>query len=323
MASRPVLLLLIACGPIAAAADRFERPPVNYSDAEPRDPVALCERLDELVRDGRRGYLDSVLDVLDVPASSQVLVYSKTSLQIRRITPEAPRAVYFNDDVYVGYCFRGDVIEIAATDPQNGARFYTLNQRAETPAFEPDDGSCLACHATRRTQDVPGYLVRSVHAGPSGQPVFSLPTYLTEPSSPHAERWGGWVADGFDAGPGHMANRLYEPDGTATPLDLEELRAGLLRRDYLRTDSDPVALLVLAHQSQMHNAIAAASIEARIALDYDRFIGEVIGRPADELGESTVRRLDRAAENVVRHLLMCDEAAPPGPLSADSDYAKQ
>ena len=47
--------------------------------------------------------LPAVLRALNVPASSQGLVFSRTSLQVDRIAPWTPRALYFNDDVTVGF----------------------------------------------------------------------------------------------------------------------------------------------------------------------------------------------------------------------------
>src|SRR5690349_6546779 len=71
------------------------------------EPIAqLQEKLDRgearLEFDPKFGYLPSVLKALKVPVSSQTLVFSKTSLQVDRIGPWAPRAIYFNDDVYIG-----------------------------------------------------------------------------------------------------------------------------------------------------------------------------------------------------------------------------
>jgi len=54
-----------------------------------------------LAYDESHGYLRSLLKTLDIPVSSQTLVFSKSSLQLSQIAPEAPRAVYFNDDVYM------------------------------------------------------------------------------------------------------------------------------------------------------------------------------------------------------------------------------
>jgi hypothetical protein len=49
-----------------------------------------------------RGYLPSLLHLLDVNIDSQVLVFSKTSFQHTLIDPKHPRAVYFNDNVAIG-----------------------------------------------------------------------------------------------------------------------------------------------------------------------------------------------------------------------------
>ena len=91
-----------------AQQDGFERPPIDYMNAEVHDPVALLAaklKAGEVSLDYDKtfGYLKSVLKALDVPVSSQTLVFSKTSLQLQRISPRRPRSLYFNDDVYVGY----------------------------------------------------------------------------------------------------------------------------------------------------------------------------------------------------------------------------
>src|SRR5688572_22966509 len=75
--------------PISPTALR-EHPKIAYSRSAPNDPVALLNaRLQKgavtLEHDTRTGYLDSVLEALQVPASSQVLVFSKTSFQAARI----------------------------------------------------------------------------------------------------------------------------------------------------------------------------------------------------------------------------------------------
>src|SRR5437588_12852982 len=59
------------------------------------------------------GYLRSVLKELNVPVSSQSLVFSKSSFQLSQISPQTPRAIYFNDDVYIGWVNHGQFIEVA------------------------------------------------------------------------------------------------------------------------------------------------------------------------------------------------------------------
>ncbi len=83
----------------AQTAD-YERPPIDYLNATASDPVsALAKELQsgaaKLPADPKLGYLPAVLERLKVPASSQTLVFSKTSLQLQRISPRRPRAIYF------------------------------------------------------------------------------------------------------------------------------------------------------------------------------------------------------------------------------------
>src|SRR5690349_20469904 len=131
-------LLVVGLTTTLVAAQDFERPPIDYSKRQPTDRVAqLLEAIksgkQELKHDEQFGYLPAVLEALDVPRSSQMLVFSNTSLQRQRIAPRTPRAIYFSDDVYVGYCHEGDVLEISAVDPQLGANFYTIDQPASEP----------------------------------------------------------------------------------------------------------------------------------------------------------------------------------------------
>jgi len=96
----------------------FDEDTIKYSRSTPTGPVAkLQERLDrgetKLKFDPRRGYLPALLEELRVPAESQMLVFSKTSLQRERISPKTPRALYFNDDVYIGFIPGAPLIEVS------------------------------------------------------------------------------------------------------------------------------------------------------------------------------------------------------------------
>src|SRR3954471_9553427 len=176
MNHRILCVFLLFCGGVAGADDAlYERAPIRYSTTPARDAVArLAEQIRsgsvKLKYDAERGYLPAVLEALKVPVSSQVLVFSKTSFQRDRIDPAHPRALYFNDDVYVGFVQGGDVLEIVATDPVNGPNFYTLRRakKAKGPAFERQTDSCLQCHASSATGDLPGLVVRSVYPDGDG-----------------------------------------------------------------------------------------------------------------------------------------------------------
>src|ERR1700761_2207814 len=100
----------------------FSEAPIYYRSAPLSDPVAtLKPMLDagkvKLTYEPGHGYLRSVLRLLKVPESSQTLVFSKTSFQSSKISPEHPRALYYNDDVYVGAVHDGKAIEVISFDP--------------------------------------------------------------------------------------------------------------------------------------------------------------------------------------------------------------
>jgi hypothetical protein len=107
--------------------------PINYRSDNLSDPVAkLQEQLNQgkasLQYEPEHSYLKSVLKLLKVPVDTQTLVFSKTSFQYKKISPEHPRALYFNDDVYVGSVHEGKAIEIVSFDPMQGAIFYLLDE---------------------------------------------------------------------------------------------------------------------------------------------------------------------------------------------------
>ncbi len=329
-----VIVLLLWLAPAIATAQRasFEKEPINYQTAPVSDPVAkLIERLkaneSKLEFDQQHGYLKSILKELEVPISSQVLVFSKTSLQVHKITPERPRAIYFNDDVYVGWCQGGDVIELGSTDPTQGAIFYAIKQEPQSrPEILRDQGQCIVCHASSRTQDVPGYLVRSVYPNRAGHPEFARGTYLTDQTSPFEKRWGGWYVTGTHGDMKHMGNTIFD-DPTKDTLESGANRkslAGLVStKPYLSEHSDLVALMVLEHQTQMHNAITYANFETRRALHQSETMNEILDRAPGFVSESAERRIESAAERVVEQLLMCDEFQLTSAVQGTSGYAQQ
>jgi len=315
-----------------AQRDSFEGPPINYLTREVFDPVAMLDKAVlsgdvKLDYDREHGFLKSLLKALDIPVSSQVLVFSKTSLQLHHISPRHPRAIYFNDNVYIGWCFHGDVIELAATDEEQGAIFYTLKQSSvESNRFVRDRGQCLTCHASTRTQNVPGYFVRSVYPDKAGYPILGSGTFTTDLTSPFLQRWGGWYVTGHHGEMAHMGNRIYAEDESPVEQPIGQNRGSL--EDFFSTDvylaphSDLVALMVLEHQTQMHNAITAASFETRQAVKQSFDMNDILHREEGLISESAQRRIDVVAEQVLANLLMCDEYRLESPVSGTSSFAK-
>src|SRR5215471_10156310 len=177
------------------------------------DPVAdLQTRIKQgnvlLEYEPSHGYLLSLLKHLNVPISSQTLVFSKTSLQSERISPKTPRALYFNDDVYVAWVQDAAAIEIMAVDPKRGANFYMLDQENDGhPVFELITGHvCSACHYDQSVKKfVPHLSFLSAIPDESGSVEGTYPIPTTD-ESPMQERWGGWYVSGTHGTQRHLGN---------------------------------------------------------------------------------------------------------------------
>jgi hypothetical protein len=297
--------------PISPTALR-NHPAIAYQTRPVGDPVArLDRRLSSgqvtLASDPASGYLRSVLDALEVPAESQLLVYSKTSFQAPRIGPDNPRAIYFNDTVSVGWVRGGDVLEFASHDPSQGTIFYTLDQRSVTPRFTRQ-AICVQCHTWEATLDVPGTFVGSVVPAADGS-VLYVPAYSIDHRTPFDLRWGGWFVTGRHELPHHLGNArvttgsTIEDAVTPSTIHVTSLEGHFDAAGYASQQSDVVALLVIEHQARMLNLITRAGWEARVGAD--------AGRP-----------LDAVINELVDYLLFVDERPLPGPVRGPSAFAR-
>lgn len=327
-------LLLVCCTLVVAeAGDEFERAPINYRSHVPQNSVSrLQAKLDSgdqvLPHDAEFGYLPALLSALEVPQESQMLVYSKTSLQLRRISPRTPRAIYFNDDVYVGYCQAGDVLELSVADADLGTVFYTLDQeQAERPAFHRAVDNCLICHSSSRTEGVPGHLVRSLYVDRSGQPLYSAGSRTVDHTTPIKERWGGWYVTGQHGSETHLGNLIVETRTVPDPVDnsaghnVMQLQDRINVARYLQPHSDIVALMILEHQTLVHNRITKASFAARQAMHYEDTMNKALDQPTGTPLESTARRIASASDDLVEALLLVDEAPLLAPIEGTSGYS--
>jgi hypothetical protein len=324
-------------GAILAAQPAFgqdiEREPINYSLASGRNAVTrlragLAAGTARLEFQPEHGYLRSLLRALSVPESSQVLVFSKTSFQRERISPRTPRAIYFNDDVMIGFCLRGRVMEISAADDLIGTAFYTLEQSLlEKPVLQRQTESCLLCHSSSANQGFPGHLVRSLYVDGQGNPLLSSGSFRTDHTSPLAERWGGWYVTGSSGRQKHMGNLICrgpkrpEELNNRDGINLLDLKGRFQTSSYLTPHSDIVALMVLEHQTGMLNRLARAGMETRMALHYQREINKALGQPPDEPSESARSRIRGVAEEVVQYMLLRDEARLTDRIKGTSSFA--
>ena len=305
-------------------------PAIRYRDFGQRNPVA---RLQEQLASGKlrlqydktAGYLPALLDALDIPVSSQVLVFSKTSFQAARIYPHNPRAIYFNDAVAVGHVRWGDLLELTAADPDAGVVFFTLDQSQPVqPTISRHNDECLQCHASPRTLGVPGLVVRSVHPDRGGMPVSRAGSLFTDHRSPFDQRWGGWYVTGTHGASRHMGNQTatdeagtLDSDAGANVTDLTRFLNPAL---HLTPHSDLVALMVLEHQVRMTNLMTRVGWETRLALAHNARLAAL-----NEGGwtDSVRRRIEGPAEVLVRSLFMLDEHELTAPVKGTSGFAEQ
>jgi hypothetical protein len=286
-----------------------------------------------LPQDPQFGVLPGLLKELNVPVESQVLVFSKTSLQIHKISPSNPRALYFNDSVYVGYVPGSSILEIAANDPDLGAVFYTLDfappkEASQGVQLVRDRGQCLSCHATSRTENVPGYLVRSIYPDASGRPRTGTSSYTTDYRSLFQTRWGGWYVTGTHGQMRHLGNAFALDRSDPQKMDLEaganrsELPSRVQPKLHLQPHSDLVALMVLEHQIRVHNLITKANYEARQSVAMDVSMNQALGRDSGYRSESTQRRIQSAASSLADAVLMRHESPLEQVVQGTSSFAE-
>lgn len=337
------LLPLFACQSCPGQFE-FEKPPINYSNSDSTDRVArLAQKIkdgqDSLTWDEQHSWLPSILEKLDIDPDSQLLVFSKTSLQTRAITPRNPRAVYFNDEVYVGFVPGGDIIELSAVDKKLGAVFYSIDmgrkqskdesnakEKFERTNFIRDETQCMTCHGTSKTNHVPGFLVRSVYPSASGHPHYSMGTITTSLKTEFLDRFGGWYVTGSHGTMRHRGNSIARKD-QRDPMDydaganLNRLPSKVDIKKHLRATSDLVALMVLEHQSEVHNAITFATYETLSVLEYQKSMNEALERDSEYMSDSSIRRLNRAADSLVESLLCSGEFQLTSKISGNSNFA--
>ncbi|MCH7988595.1 MAG: hypothetical protein IID46_05505 [Planctomycetes bacterium] len=329
------LALIMMAVPVFGT-EPFDGAPINYYTAAVDDPVSrLQKRIDAgevtLHFDERRqGYLASVLKELNVPVSSQMLVFSKTSFQRRYISPHAPRAVYFGDDMYVGWVQGGKVLEFSAADPRQGAIFYSLRQKPSgRVTFARHTHECTQCHAGSLTRGVPGHVIRSVYTAPDGMPLFGAGTFISKHSSPLEKRWGGWYVTGTHGKHLHMGNLVVRNSDKIDELDfstganITDLDKLIDTTPYLSPHSDIVALMVAEHQTQMHNYITHAGFEGRIAIHYQKAINKALKESDAYRSPGTLGRIASAGDKLLKQMLFVEETPLQGPIVGTSGFAAE
>ena len=312
---RAVLALALAGSLSVSQGAGIDDPIHGYYEKAPRDRFTKLKAELEagtkaLDTSGELPFLQSLLRELQVPVSSQMLVYSVTSLQKNLVSPRRPRALYFNDDTYVGFV-PGGRLEVISLDPELGGIFYIFDRLrggAHPRAERSED--CMSCHAPRHLDFVPGLVIESVVPGVTGGGEKAFRRERTGHDIPFEERFGGWHLTGANAFPQRWANILMEytdagrQERTIMPGDISDISR------YLLPTSELLPQLLHEHQVGFVNRAMRAMYGTRSLLHANGGNKESISKELDEL-----------ARGLTRYLLFAEEMPiKPGSISTDVEY---
>jgi hypothetical protein len=299
-----------------------DHPAIEYSSRPLQDAIV---KLNERVEKGEiqlsfdappRGYLASVLRALDIPVSSQTLVFSENSLQRAFISKATPRAIYFNDTTAVGWANGAATLEVTALDPTQGVHFYSINQKLQDkPQFVRRDSECLQCHLLPQTHGVPGVLTMSVLPLSDNKNEYAQ-GWAMDHRTPIEDRWGGWYVTGAQVPAKHIGNVpvLHVPKSYVRADVAPKLATGsdaFNTTAYLSPHSDVVALMVLNHQTHMANLLTRLGWQARIAMHGNARSGALPSHVGD------------TARELADYMLFADEASLPSPVRGASAFAQE
>jgi hypothetical protein len=258
---------------------------------------------------GEKECLLSLLKALNIPVSSQMLIFSTTSLQLSLISPRNPRALYFNEDVYVGF-IPGGKFEIVSLDPEAGGVFYIFPVPRNGEAVRIERSTrCMNCHSREDTGYVPGLVVKSVVPGPTGGSLQAFRQGLSGHAIPYADRFGGWYLTGKHGITEHWGNLIGRfQEGKLLKQPIEPGRYFDFGR-YPAPTSDVLPQLIHEHQVGFANRVIEAAYFTRQTAD------------AKTLTAEQSKALDTKAKELVRYLLFADEPAlPTGGIEGDAAF---
>jgi hypothetical protein len=307
---RLVVLLVVPCafalGDLTGVfTGALDHPAIEYSTRPVEDPAAVLNRkLDEgkrLEYEPAHGYLRALLDALGIPVESQITVFAKSSFQQHLINPSNARAIYFNDQVAVGWVRGAPMLEIASQDPKQGTIFYGLNQWADAKPRLTRRDDCLTCHESYDTLGVPGMLLRSVYPASNGYVIRELGSYNSDHRVPFAHRWGGWFVTGKTDALSHLGNAAFKAENEAETVEGNF-------EGYLSPGSDIVALMVFDHQMHMTNLLTRAGWETRFA-QHEKTM--------------TPEKLAGLAKEIVDYMLFLDEARLSSPVKGTLGFEER
>jgi hypothetical protein len=256
-----------------------KNPVHSYQKQLPQDPFSkIIKNLENgnvtLNFNSEKEYLFSLFRELEISPHSQLLVYSTTSLQLSRISPSNPRAIYFGDDIYLGYV-PGGQIEIIGIDPELGAIPYIFNLPLKDDLKHPSiyrSKRCMNCHASQETKGAPGLLISSVIPGPGGGSIDAFRRGEFGHAVPYEKRFGGWHITGMNPFTNSWANHTGIMQGGEIQKINNPAGKYFSWDKYLVGHSNALPHLVLEHQVGFTNLCISISYLFREIKSRDKLL---------------------------------------------------
>jgi len=309
----------------ARAYSDLESPAHDYWTRPLKDRFTLLGHKFEsgelsLDRSSELAYLKSLLEALDISPASQMLVYSTTSLQLRLISPRNPRAVYFNENIHLGY-IPGGRIEVMSMDPELGGIFYIFDipQGDAAPELERAN-KCMNCHAKKQNGYVPTPVIKSVLPGITGGSLDSFRREISGHGVPFEERFGGWHVSGEGGIRKHWGNVIGRQNGAKIEEIDNSMGENYDPAIHPVPTSDILPHLLHEHQTGFAHRVVEAAYRAR-SYFYEAAQNAVGGRA--RLSAAHLLELQKQADRLTRYILFADEVElPSGGIEGDPEYKR-
>jgi len=171
--------------------------------------------------------------------------------------------------------------------------------------------------------------MRSLLVDVDGNPILSAGSTVMTDRSPLQERFGGWYVTGSSGSQLHRGNSYY-PDvaaalgnpntyvsrmNLAATSNLMSIPDAVDTTPYVTKHSDIAALMVLTHQTQLHNLIARVSYEVRSAIQ-----DEGVDPPVSAITRTRIRNV---TEPLVTAMLFGWTPQLTAPISGTSGFAAE
>ncbi|MBK8093449.1 MAG: hypothetical protein IPK32_16080 [Verrucomicrobiaceae bacterium] len=228
-------------------------------------------------------------------------MFSGSASQGTKVNPKNPRAIYFNDEVYIGVV-PGGLLEMIGVDAKIGGVLYTFQGVGTGRAPTTTGGAeCARCHSRPQSGYAQGFFVRSVIPNDSGMMVGAELLGFEGHERPLGRRFGGWFVTSAHPDIFGRSGLVAETDAANSRriMGYRSIQPGQLYdpKMHLGETSDILVHLLHEHQIGFHNHVARVLMSAE--------------DDGLENGQRVMPTHQRDVDDLVEYMLFRREAALP------------